>query len=103
MGIFSLTELAKQDLRSIGRYTQLTWGREQRNLYLTKIDACFHLLAKEPQRGKVCDDVRPGYRKYHVGRHLIFYRQSTEGVEIVRVLHDRMDIEAHFGDDSTDG
>jgi toxin ParE1/3/4 len=103
MGIFRLTELAKQDLRSIGRYTQLTWGREQRNLYLTKLDACFQLLAQEPTRGKSCDDVRPGYRKYHVGRHLIFYRQSTEGVEIVRVLHDRMDIEAHFDDDSTEG
>lgn len=103
MGIFRLTELAKQDLRSIGRYTQLTWGREQRNLYLGKIDACFHLLAQEQQRGKSCDDVRSGYRKYHVGRHLIFYRQSTEGVEIVRVLHDRMDIEAHLDDDSTEG
>jgi toxin ParE1/3/4 len=33
MMMFRLTELAKQDLRSIGRYTQVTWGKEQRNLY----------------------------------------------------------------------
>ncbi len=98
--MFRLTELAKQDLRFIGRYTQVTWGKEQRNLYLAKIDAVFHLLAQEPQRGKACDDIRSGYRKYHVGRHLIFYRQSPEGLEIVRVLHDRMDIEAYFDDDS---
>jgi toxin ParE1/3/4 len=103
MGIFHLTELAKQDLRSIGRYTQLTWGREQRNLYLTKLDDCFHLLAQEPQRGKACDDIRSGYRKYHVGRHLIFYCQSAEGLKIVRILHDRMDIEIHFDDDSAKG
>jgi toxin ParE1/3/4 len=45
MVVFRLTELAKQDLRSIGRYTQVTWGKEQRNLYLAKIDAVFHLLA----------------------------------------------------------
>jgi toxin ParE1/3/4 len=96
MQVFRLTELAKQDLRSIGRYTQVTWGKEQRNLYLTKIDAVFHLLAQEPQRGKACDDICSGYRKYPVGRHLIFYRQSTEGVEVVRILHDRTDIEAHF-------
>lgn len=100
MMMFRLTELAKQDLRFIGRYTQVTWGKEQRNLYLAKIDAVFHLLAQEPQRGKACDDIRSGYRKYHVGRHLIFYRQSPEGLEIVRVLHDRMDIEAYFDDDS---
>jgi toxin ParE1/3/4 len=100
MVIFRLTKLAKQDLRSIGRYTQVTWGKEQRNLYLAKIDVVFHLLAQEPQRGKTCDDIRSGYRKYHVGRHLIFYRLSPEGLEIVRVLHDRMDIEAYFDDDS---
>jgi toxin ParE1/3/4 len=86
-------------LRSIGRYTQTTWGREQRNLYLAKIDAIFHLLAQEPQRGKACDEIQVGYRKYHVGRHLVFYRQSPEGLEIVRILHDQMDIETHFDDE----
>jgi hypothetical protein len=37
MVIFRLTELAKQDF--IGRCTQVAWGKEQRNLYLAKIDA----------------------------------------------------------------
>jgi len=96
---FQLTARAKADLRSIGRYTQATWGREQRNTYLARLDASFHLLAREPQRGRACDDIRPGYRKYHVGRHLIFYRQSPGGIEIIRILHDRMDIEAHLDDE----
>jgi len=99
MPLFRLTERAKTDLRSIGRYTQATWGREQRNRYLARLDACFHLLAREPHRGRACDDIRPGYRKYHVGRHLIFYRASPEGLEIIRILHDRMDIETHLDDD----
>jgi toxin ParE1/3/4 len=99
MSIFRLTELAKQDLLSIGRYTQTSWGREQRNRYLAKIDAAFHLLAIETQRGRACEDLLAGYYKYHVGRHLIFYRQFSEGVEIVRILHDRMDIEAHFDEE----
>ena len=68
----------------------------ERNRYLKNLDASFHLLAEEPQRGKACDDIRPGYRKYHVGRHLIFYRQSTEGLEIIRILHDRMDVETYL-------
>jgi toxin ParE1/3/4 len=96
---FRLTEFAKQDLRSIGRYTQATWGREQRNTYLARIDESFHLLAVKPQLGKSCEDLRAGYRKYPVGKHLIFYRQSLDGVEIIRILHQRMDIEAHFDDD----
>ena len=96
---FQLTELAKQDLRSIGRYTQATWGREQRNAYLAKIDAAFQLLAMEPQLGKSCDDLRAGYRKYPVGKHLIFYRQSANSLEIIRILHERMDITARFDDE----
>jgi toxin ParE1/3/4 len=99
MPSFRLTERAKADLRSIGRYTQATWGREQRNNYLVRLDACFHVLAREPHRGRACDDIRPGYRQYHIGRHLIFYREFSEGVEIIRILHDRMDIEAHLDDD----
>ena len=79
MPSFRLTERAKAALHSIGRYTQATWGREQRNNYLARLDVCFHLLAREPHRGRACDDIRPGYRKYHVGQHLIFYRASSEG------------------------
>jgi len=67
--------------------------------HLARLDASFHVLAQEPHRGRACDDIRPGYYKYHVGRHLIFYRASPDGVEIIRILHDRMDIEAHLDDD----
>jgi type 1 fimbriae regulatory protein FimB len=37
MGGFRLTQLALTDLRSIGRYTQTTWGREQRDRYLGEL------------------------------------------------------------------
>jgi toxin ParE1/3/4 len=96
MSTFRLTHAAKQDLLSIGRYTQKTWGIEQRNRYLAMLDGCFHLLAQEPQKGRACDEIRPGYRKYHAGRHLIFYREAERQIEIIRILHDRMDIESHF-------
>lgn len=48
---------------------------------------------------RACDDIRDGYRKYHIGRHLIFYREADEGIVIIRILHDRMDVEAHFDED----
>ena len=95
---FRLTQKAIEDLKNIGRYTQENWGREQRNLYLSRLDACFHTITREPEIGKTCDFIRSGYRKYHVGRHLIFYRQSFSHIEIVRILHDRMDIESHLSD-----
>lgn len=83
MGNFRLTQMALTDLRSIGRYTQATWGREQRDRYLAKLDRSFFLLAEDPQRGWDCADIRAGYRKYHVGRHLIFYRVAQDDTEIL--------------------
>ncbi len=93
MGTFRLSAEAMEDLKAIGRYTQQKWGREQRNKYLSRIDASFRLIAQEPQIGMACDYIRHGYRKYHVGRHLVFYRQGTACIEIIRILHDRMDVE----------
>ncbi len=83
-------------MHSIGRYTQKKWGHEQCNKYLAKLDASFHTIASEPDIGLACDEIRSGYRKYHVGRHLIFYRQTDAHIEIVRILHDRMDVETHM-------
>lgn len=91
---FQVTAKALQDLQEIGRYTEKTWGRDQRNEYLSKIDAAFHLLAQTPGVGRACDEIRPGYRKYHVGRHFIFFRLAAGGmVEIIRILHERMNVE----------
>jgi toxin ParE1/3/4 len=98
MTTFRLTQLALIDLRSIGRYTQTTWGREQRNRYLTKLDECFHMLAEKPQLGRACDDIRQGYRKYQIGRHIVFYRDAQAGIEIVRILHTSMDVETNIDD-----
>jgi toxin ParE1/3/4 len=96
MPTFRISAKAKADLISIARYTEDRWGREQRNSYLAKLDGSFHLLAEKPHIGRSCDDISMGYRKYHVGRHLIFYRQSDNEIEIIRILHDRMDIEIHL-------
>lgn len=98
MPTFRLTAKAIADLKSIGHYTQDTWGREQRNKYLAQLDDRFHMLTQEPHKGWPCDDIREGYRKHHVGRHLIFYRQAGKDIEIIRILHDRMDIENHLSE-----
>jgi len=82
---------------SIGQYTQRKWGRQQRNLYLSQLDQTFHTLAKNPAIGRSCDDIRQGYRVYNAGKHLIFYRQyNSDCIQIVRILHERMNVEKHF-------
>ena len=96
MPVFRLSSKSLEDLKSIGRFTLKSWGREQRNIYLSKLDESFHILAEQPQLGNARDDIRKGYRVYHVGRHLIFYRQKSIAIEIIRILHDRMDVKTHL-------
>lgn len=99
MSSFTLTGKAKGDMVEIGRYTQHHWGREQRIRYLTLLDNCFHQLAANPLKGKGCSDIRNGYRKFSVGRHVIFYRENgADSIQIIRVLHDRMDTEVQLKD-----
>lgn len=99
MPTFTLTNMAKADLKEIGHYTQNHWGREQRDQYLRMLDVSFQQLAANPLKGKDCSDIRNGYRKFAVGSHVIFYRQRlTDTIEIVRVLHGHMDIEARLSE-----
>ena len=99
MPSFSLTNLAKADLKEIARFTQNRWGREQRNLYLQMRDVLFRQLAANPLKGKDCSDIRIGYRKLNTGSHVIFYRQTlADTIEIVRVLHGHMDIETRLSE-----
>ena len=100
MASFYLTHAARADLKEIGRYTKRQWGVAQRDKYLTMLDGCFQDLAIQPLRGQDCSDIRAGYRKYNAGSHVIFYRQADDAViEIVRILHGRMDTERHLLED----
>lgn len=82
---------------AIGRYTRKQWGKTQQISYLTQLDSAFHDLADKSDLGRACDDIRAGYFKYGVGKHVIFYRHAGKGqIEIVRILHGRMDIEQHL-------
>lgn len=94
MPAFTLTNMAKADLKDIAKFTQERWGREQRDLYLQMLDISFQQLAANPLKGKDCSEIRIGYLKLNAGSHVIFYRQTlTDTIEIVRVLHGHMDIE----------
>jgi len=103
MPSFTLTNMAKADLKEIANFTQNRWGREQRNLYLQMLDVSFQQLAANPLKGIDCSDIRLGYRKLNAGSHVIFYRQTLpDMIEIVRILHGHMDIETRLTTPATE-
>jgi toxin ParE1/3/4 len=86
---------AVADIGAIWDYTALTWSLDQADRYVDDIrSACLALADGERAGRKV--DVRDGYLKYPVGRHLIFYRKDGPGIVVIRVLHQSMDVDRHL-------
>jgi toxin ParE1/3/4 len=81
---------AEDDIDRIVTYTISEWGWRQAHRYLTKLEEGFDLLARSPSIGRSCDSIRTGLRRYEIGKHVLFYLPESEGVLIVRVLHERM-------------
>ncbi|MAT92466.1 MAG: plasmid stabilization protein ParE [Halioglobus sp.] len=93
MGAYSLTKAARADLKSVAAYTQRRWGKEQRRVYSKQFDDAFLLLANNPDAGLSCDHIKEGYKKFPTGSHTIFFRILSENeIQIVRILHKRMDV-----------
>jgi toxin ParE1/3/4 len=87
---------AQADLDDIWSYTELKWNTTQAESYVRQIAEAFEVIAAEPRRGRDCGDIRPGYRKYLVGSHVIFFRVTAAYVEVVRILHAHMDFDRHL-------
>ncbi|NQX87418.1 MAG: type II toxin-antitoxin system RelE/ParE family toxin [Halioglobus sp.] len=94
---FRLSRAADADLRKIAEHTLQQWGEAQRDAYITEMFDAFERLAKTPQIAMSAEGIRTGYRKFPQGSHIIFFRNSdTHDIEIIRVLHKRMDAQAHL-------
>ena len=91
---------AEQDLFAIWEYVAETIGRATADRLLCEIHATSEALGAWPELGTARDDVREGLRARRTGHHVAFYRVGREGAEIVRVLHERRDIENLFADDA---
>ena len=93
--IFKVTAKARYDLLQIGQYTELKWGKSQRNHYLKQLDDAFNLIAVNPKIGKDRSHVLTGYRSFQQGSHVVYYKESNV-IEIIRVLHEQMDVGKHI-------
>lgn len=114
MGRYRLSEPAKADIASVLRASERMHGVEARIRYRALLTAAMRRVAADPgglparDRGDVLDGVRSFHirhsrtesREAPVGDpvHVIFFRViQPDLVEIVRVLHERMEPSLHLG------
>lgn len=71
---------------------------EQADRYYNLIFDEINYICKNINAGKSMEHVRKGYRATKVKSHLIFYRVLNDTIEVIRILHEQMDIESRLND-----
>lgn len=94
---YLLSPAAQADLGKIWDYTAERWSPDQADRYILGIrDAC-EVLADGRTQGRAVDEIRPGYLKLAVGSHFLFFRITETGmIDVIRILHQRMDVASHL-------
>lgn len=71
---------------------------QQAETYIGEIRAAVERVAEDPRRGRTRDEIRETYLSYSVVSHVLFYRVNDAAgvVEIIRILHQRMDLGHHL-------
>ena len=94
---YSISEKANQDIEKIWLNTFENWSLEQADRYYNLILDEIEFISENFESGKSVDCIKKGYRASNVKSHIIFYKKSRRNiVEIIRVLHQKMDIETRI-------
>ena len=96
MAGFALSPAAQADLEEIWDYTVRRWGEARAERYTRDIQAACEALSRGTLVGLSVEDIRGGYRKIGVGSHVMYFREREGTLEIVRILHRRMDVTRHL-------
>ena len=98
MAKYHLTRKAVQDLDAIWDYTLKTWSERKADEYYLSLVATFVEIAKRPcHLDREYIEIHSGLYRRSCHKHLVFYRLVENGdIEIVRILHERMDIASKF-------
>ena len=90
---YTISKKAISDLEEIWLYTFENWSVDQADHYYNLIFQEIQFIRKNIASGTSMEHVRKGYRASKVKSHFIFYRIQNNVLEIIRILHEQMDIE----------
>ena len=94
MSKYIINEKALDDINKIWIYTAETWSIEQADRYYNLILDEIEYIVDNFEMARDFGNVRKNYRCSKVKSHLVFFKKTkTNEIEIIRVLHEKMDIE----------
>jgi toxin ParE1/3/4 len=87
------TPQAEIDVTSIWAYIASD-SIKAADVLIDRIERTFDMLAETPLAGRARRDLAKNLRSFPVGSYLIFYIPVPDGIEVVRVMSGRQDIDA---------
>jgi toxin ParE1/3/4 len=102
-----LTAAAEQDFQAIIAWTIEHFGKDQALAYAETLALALEALTEGPSiiDARRRDEILKGLCSLHVarngrkGRHFVMFRVAAKGsdlIEVLRLLHDSMDLPRHF-------
>ncbi|HEU0015956.1 MAG TPA: type II toxin-antitoxin system RelE/ParE family toxin [Longimicrobium sp.] len=97
MSRYAITGPARRDLDDAADYLEFEYGRRDLAIkFLRSMNATFEKLARHPGLGRLRPEIPRNPQSFAARNYTIFYAQTAAGIEILRVLHQRRDIDAAF-------
>ncbi len=96
---YRLSARAEADLTNVWVYSAEQWGVDQADRYIDAVLYRFSWLLENRALWKVRPDIAEGIHCYPEQSHVIYFRtfdSDKSGLEILRVLHGRMDPSEHL-------
>jgi toxin ParE1/3/4 len=97
--ICQFTPTASRDIESLLDYVADNSGFDTADRLLVKINSTCYKLATFPSMGRRRDELAPALRSFPVETYLIFYRPTTTGIEILRVVSGYRELTTLFLDE----
>ena len=90
---YVISEKALEDINNIWIYTAENWSVEQADRYYNLIIDEIEYIVDNLDMARDFGKIRKSYRYSKVKSHIIFFKKDkTNEIEVVRVLHESMDI-----------
>lgn len=97
MSEYVISEKAVEDINNIWIYTAEIWSVAQADRYYNLIYDEIEYIVNNFDMARDFGKIRESYKCSKVKSHLIFFKKDkTNEIEVVRVLHERMDIESRL-------
>jgi len=97
--MYVISPAACKNPNEIWDFTAKTWDDDQAETYYRKLVRCFEHLDNGTLRGQRVGGTSEDILRHSVESHVVFYRINRSGdIEIIRVLHKRMDATRHLPD-----